>query len=98
MQMNSYFTYIMASEKNGTLYVGFTSNLHKRIWGHKTSIGSKFTTQYSVKKLVYYETYQEAELGIKREKQLKSWLRKWKIDLIEKNNPNWNDLYEHINT
>ena len=90
------YTYIITNKKYGTLYIGVTSNLVKRIYEHKQKIVSGFSKQYNLNKLIYFETHNSIEDAIKREKQLKNWQRQWKIDLIEKENPNWNDLYETI--
>lgn len=79
-----YYVYILASKRNGTLYIGITSDLIKRVWEHKNKFVSGFTEKYGVDKLVYFEQYQDAENAIKREKRLKFWQRKWKIELIEK--------------
>jgi putative endonuclease len=94
--MHTYFVYIMASKRNGTLYVGVTNDLIKRVYEHKTDIVDGFTKKYSVHKLVYYEATPDISGAIEREKRLKRWNRKWKIRLIEKFNPNWNDLYEEV--
>lgn len=88
--------YIMASERNGTLYTGVTSNLIKRVWEHKDWVVDGFTKRYDCKLLVYYEIYEDMENAILREKQLKGGSRKQKIALIESMNPLWNDLYESI--
>jgi len=93
---NSYFVYIMASERNGTLYIGVTNNLLNRIHEHKNNIFKGFTEKYDVKLLVYYEIFEDIKNAIIKEKQLKKWNRKWKLDLIEKDNPDWNDLYIDI--
>jgi putative endonuclease len=85
--------YILASKKNGTLYTGVTSDLIKRIYQHKNNEIDGFTKRYSVKTLVYFEQSENMLTAIAREKQLKKWNRSWKINLIEKCNPNWNDLY-----
>jgi putative endonuclease len=90
------YTYIITNKKYGTLYIGVTSNLVKRIYEHKQKVVSGFSKQYNLNKLIYFETHNSIEDAIKREKQLKNWQRQWKIDLIEKENPNWNDLYETI--
>ena len=90
------FVYILASEKRGTLYLGVTSNLVKRIYEHKEGIVEGFTQEYGVKTLVYYEMHETMELAIAREKKLKKWKRDWKIALIEKLNPDWSDLYGEI--
>ena len=91
-----YYVYILASRKNGTLYIGITSDLVKRVWEHKEKAVKGFTRKYSVNRLVYYEIFDDSENAIKREKRLKEYKRQWKIDLIEKENPEWNDLYEMI--
>jgi len=91
--MKSFCVYIMASKKNGTLYIGVTSDLVKRIYEHKLDLIDGFTKKYAVHLLVYYETIESAEIAISREKQLKAWKRDWKIQLIEKENPKWEDLY-----
>jgi len=88
--------YILASTKNGTLYVGTTSNLVKRVYEHKNNLGSRFTQTYSVHNLVYYETTDDVMSAITREKQLKKWKRNWKINLIQKQNPEWRDLYPEL--
>jgi putative endonuclease len=84
----------MASCKNGTLYIGVTNNFSKRAWEHKLKLTKSFTSKYNINKLVYYESYSDIEYAIKREKVLKKWNRQWKIELIEKVNPLWLDLYE----
>jgi len=96
--MKSGYIYILASSKNGTLYIGVTSNLIGRTWQHKNGAISKkaFSTKYNVKKLVYYEKYDDIYTALNREKQLKRYKREWKIDLIEKDNPGWRDLHEDI--
>ena len=86
----------MANKKDGTLYIGVTSNLVKRVYEHKHSFVDGFTSKYYLKKLVFFELHHSMEEAIKREKQLKKWNRQWKIDLIEKMNSNWNDLYDTI--
>ena len=91
-----FYVYILASRRNGTLYTGVTSDLVKRVWQHRNGEIDGFTKKYDVKRLVYYETHQTAEPAIKREKQIKKWNRQWKLRLIEKDNPQWNDLYELI--
>ncbi len=82
--------------KNGTLYIGVTSDLIKRIWEHRQDVAKGFTSKYKVHKLVYYEVFCRIEDAIKREKQLKKWNREWKISWIEKSNPNWPDLYSQL--
>jgi putative endonuclease len=88
--------YMLASKKNGTLYIGVTSNLVKRTWQHKNHIISGFTEQHQVDRLVYFEQFDDMESAIMREKALKKWQRAWKIRLIEKTNPDWLDLYDEI--
>jgi putative endonuclease len=95
MKKSSY-TYIMSNMKNGTLYIGVTSDLIKRVYEHKYKVVEGFSKKYNLNKLMYYEVFDTIELAITREKQLKNWHRQWKIDLIEQNNPNWDDLYETI--
>ncbi|MDC1068175.1 GIY-YIG nuclease family protein [Candidatus Kapabacteria bacterium] len=90
--MNKGYVYILASDKNGTLYTGVTSDLHKRIWEHKTGIFKGFSAKYNIKYLVYYEEGESIESAIAREKFIKRKSRKYKLDLIEKDNPNWDDL------
>ncbi len=88
--------YILASKRNGTLYIGVTSNLIKRIWEHKNNLVKGFTERYNVHNLVWYELHENMESAILREKMLKEWKRKWKLELIEGSNPNWNNLYNKI--
>ena len=91
--MKTYFVYILASGKNGTLYVGVTSDLLKRVWEHKSDKTDGFTKTYGVHSLVYYEQTDDILVAIGREKQLKKWNRRWKLRLIEERNPKWEDLY-----
>jgi len=91
-----YFVYILASDRNGTLYVGVTNDLIKRVCQHKNNIIKGFTGKYNIHSLVYYEIYGEIGMAIYREKCLKEWKRKWKLELIEKNNPEWNDLFDNL--
>jgi putative endonuclease len=91
-----YYVYILASRRNGTLYIGITSDLVKRVWEHKDKTIKGFTAKYNVNKLVYYEEHNDVNDAIQREKMLKEWNRKWKLELIEKDNPYWNDLYGRI--
>ena len=88
--------YILANERNGTLYVGVTSDLVKRIWEHKNDLIEGFTKRYKVHNLVWYEMHDNMDAAIEREKNMKEWKRDWKIKLIEKDNPHWNDLYDSI--
>ena len=94
--MKTFCVYIMASKRNGTLYIGVTSNLLQRVWQHKNNITKGFTEKYGVHMLVYYEQTNDARSALLREKQLKKWKRKWKLDLIEKQNPQWKDLYDDL--
>ena len=94
--MKSGYVYILSSKRNGTLYVGVTSNLIQRIWQHKNHSVEGFTASYEVTQLVYFEQHNDITEAILREKQLKEWKRKWKLALIEKENPDWKDLYESI--
>ena len=86
----------MASKKNGTLYIGVTNDLIRRVWQHKNDVHEGFTKQYAVHRLVYFEPTNDVTAAIIREKRLKKWNRQWKINLIEKDNPNWDDLYETL--
>jgi putative endonuclease len=88
--------YILASKRNGTLYVGVTSDLIKRIWEHKNGMVDGFSKRYGVQSLVWYELHATMESAITREKRLKDWKRVWKLELIESANPNWLDLYDTI--
>lgn len=94
--MKQYWVYILASERNGTIYIGVTSDLISRTYQHKSEIIEGFTKKYGVKILVYYEIYESIEAAILREKQLKKWNRKWKLRLIEEKNPEWRDLWNEI--
>lgn len=91
-----YYVYILAKARNSTFYVGMTSDLRKRIWEHKSDAIDGFTKKYQIKNLVYFETFDDPENAIKREKRLKKWNRAWKMRVIEERNPNWKDLYEEI--
>ena len=92
----NYYVYILASKRNGTLYIGITSDLVKRIWEHKNKVVKGFTAEYGIDKLVYYEEYSDPENAIKREKRLKKYNREWKLNLIERINPDWKDLYNEL--
>ena len=91
-----HYVYILASKRNGTLYIGSTSDLVKRTWVHKNKVVSGFTARYNVNRLVYYEVHEMYVDAAAREKRYKNWRRKWKLDLIEKANPLWRDLYIEI--
>jgi len=94
--MKNAYIYIMTNKANATLYIGVTSDLIKRVYEHKNSFVDSFTKKYNTKKLVYFEVYDSIESAISREKQLKNWKREWKIELIEKENGEWKDLYEDL--
>ena len=91
------YTYILASQRKGTLYIGVTSDLAKRIWQHKNHMTAGFTAKYAVTLLVHYEYFDTITDAIEREKHLKRRHRPWKINLIEEHNPNWDDLYQTLN-
>ena len=91
-----YYVYILASRIGGTLYIGVTSDLVRRVFEHKSKVVEGFTQKYDAVKLVYFEQFDDPENAIKREKRLKKWNRAWKIRLIEEQNPNWEDLYPAI--
>ena len=95
--MDKYFAvYILASQRNGTLYTGITSNLIKRVWEHREGLADGFTKQHGVKTLVWYEVCDDPVAAITREKQIKAWKRGWKLRLIEEKNPEWRDLFSDI--
>jgi putative endonuclease len=91
-----YYVYILASRIGGTLYIGVTNDLVRRVYQHKEKLAKGFTAKYGVARLVYFEQFGDVGAAIHREKQLKRWNRAWKIRLIEEKNPNWNDLYASI--
>jgi putative endonuclease len=94
--MLGYWVYMLASRQNGTLYVGVTSDLVRRVAGHREGMVPGFTETYGVKRLVWYETHDSIEAAIRREKRLKQWPRAWKVALIERANPKWRDLWPEI--
>ncbi len=96
MRARQYYVYILTSRQGGTLYTGVTNDLVKRIAEHKAELVEGFTKKYKVHRLVYYEVHQEVNEAILREKQIKKWKRVWKVQLIEKDNPHWTDLYPSI--
>jgi putative endonuclease len=96
MGARSYYVYILASRIGGTLYTGVTNDLIRRVYEHKSGTAESFTKDYGVIRLVYFECFDEIEQAIRREKRLKKWPRAWKITLIEKENPDWIDLYPQI--
>jgi putative endonuclease len=91
-----FYVYILASQRNGTLYVGMTDDLVKRIWMHRTEVLPGFTKDHGVKMLVWYEVHGSRESAFMRERQIKKWNRVWKLELIEKTNPGWRYLYEEV--
>ncbi len=91
-----YYVYILATSKNGTLYIGVTNDLVKRVYEHKNDLVEGFTKRYQTHNLVYFESFEEVNKAITREKQMKKWKRYWKIKLINKFNPAWSDLYSKI--
>jgi putative endonuclease len=91
-----YFVYLLASERNGTLYVGVTANLPKRLGEHRDALIEGFTKKYGIHKLVWFEEFSDVHEAILREKRIKKWRRAWKLELIEKMNPDWSDLFEQI--
>jgi len=90
------YVYILASRRNGTLYVGVTNDLRRRVYEHREGMVAGFTKRYRVYRLVYYEVYGTVPQAIAREKQIKAWKRAWKLEAIEGVNPDWNDLYEQL--
>ena len=96
MKFQGSYVYIITNKRNGTLYTGVTSNLQKRIWEHKDKLIDGFSKKYDLGRLVWYEVHDDINEAIRREKQLKKWERKWKLRIIEENNPQWNDLYDNL--
>jgi len=94
--MKNYYVYIMTNKPNGTLYIGVTNDLVRRIYEHRNSIIDGFTKKYNLKMLVYFEMFDRVEDAILKEKRLKKWNRQWKVEMIEKSNPDWVDLYDQI--
>jgi len=92
----SFYVYMLASERNGTLYIGMTDDLVKRVWQHRTDALAGFTRKYNVKTLVWHETHEGRESAFARERQIKKWNRDWKIRLIDQSNPDWRDLWDEI--
>jgi putative endonuclease len=95
-RMMSFYVYILASRRNGTLYTGMTDNLLQRVWKHKNNMLEGFTKRYGVKMLVWYEQHETRGAALTRERQIKKWNRAWKLQLIERMNPTWRDLYDDI--
>ncbi len=94
--MKAYYVYILTSKRNGTLYIGVTNDLIRRVYEHKNNLIEGFTKKYNIHKLVYYEQTNDSYSAIQREKRFKKWNRQWKLELIEKSNPQWKDLYTEI--
>jgi len=94
--MKNYYVYMLSSKRNGTLYIGVTSDLVTRVYQHENDLADGFTKRYGVHNLVWYEMHQSPESAIQKEKELKKWRRAWKLDLIEQQNPGWKDLYEEL--
>ena len=91
-----FYTYILASRRNGTIYAGSTDDLIKRVWEHKEKVRQGFTAKYGVRILVWYEPHETREGAFRRERQIKEWRRSWKLRLIEEDNPTWRDLYDEL--
>lgn len=91
-----YYVYLLASKPHGTLYIGVTSDLAKRVFEHKSKAVPGFTARYSVDRLIWFEAHNSVEVAIRREKQIKEWKREWKFNLIERDNPHWIDLYRSL--
>ncbi len=96
MKEHSYYVYMMTNKRNGTLYTGVSKDLVRRVYEHKHGILQGFTKRYGLKMLVWFEHHTDVSEAIKREKNIQAWKRQWKLEMIEKSNPNWNDLYEEI--
>ena len=94
--MHGGWVYIMTNRPNGTLYVGVTSDLARRVWAHREGVADGFTRRYGLKRLVYTERHEDIRVAIQREKNLKHWSRAWKVRLILAENPEWNDLYDQL--
>jgi putative endonuclease len=92
----AFYVYILASRRNGTLYIGMTDNLIQRVWMHKNGVVPGFTRQFGVKMLVWYEQHETRESALTRERQMKKWNRVWKLQIIERLNPGWSDLYDKL--
>ena len=92
----TYYVYILASGRKGTLYIGVTNDLARRVWEHREGLVPGFTRKYGIRMLVHFEEFGDIGMGIDQETRLKKWKRRWKIELIESSNPDWRDLYETI--
>ena len=95
--MRTYWVYMLCSKRNGTLYIGVTNDLSRRIFEHRNKLVPGFTSRYDVTRLVWYESYENVNEALQREKSMKRWMRAWKLEAIEKMNPDWRDLYEDLN-
>ena len=93
----AFYVYILASKRNGTLYIGMTDDLSRRVYQHRTGEVPGFTRRYGVKQLVWYDVFESRDAAFGRERQMKEWQRAWTIKLIEASNPDWSDLYETLN-
>ena len=93
----AFYTYIVASRRNGTIYIGMTDDIGHRVWQHKTKEFKGFTAKYGCDKLVWYEVHVTRDAAYRRERRMKEWRRSWKLQLIEETNPTWTDLYETLN-
>ncbi|MHA6206163.1 GIY-YIG nuclease family protein [Dyella soli] len=98
MRIRQPCVYILASRRNGSLYTGVTSNLVARVWQHQNGVVEGFSHRYRVHRLVWYEVHETMESAIRREKAIKKWMRAWKIELVERSNPYWNDLFDGIHS
>jgi putative endonuclease len=96
--MKQFCVYILSNKRNGTLYTGVTFDLLKRVYEHRNNLVDGFSKKYGIHRLVWYEVHETAESAISREKQIKKWIRKWKLELIDNKNPLWEDLYEELTT
>jgi len=92
----AFYVYMLASKRNGTLYVGMTDDLVKRVWQHRNNVVEGFTKTYGVKTLVWHEIHESRETAFARERQIKKWNRAWKLEMIEKSNPSWRDLWDEV--
>ena len=92
----AYYVYMLTNKRNGTLYVSVTNDIARRAWEHREGVSDGFTKRYDTKRLVYMEAHSDIQQAILREKKLKRWRRAWKLDLIEKDNPDWRDLFEDL--
>jgi putative endonuclease len=93
----AFYVYMLASKRNGTLYIGMTDDLVKRVWQHRSGVVAGFTKDYGLKTLVWYGVHETRESALVRERQMKKWNRAWKLELIEKQNPTWRDLWDDVN-